>query len=156
MHGNIITGYSCNLLLDRRRKDFKSMRFRIELGKTGGEDTIYLFELYNKGGKISYAPKATIQEPVPDTRASLSWLIKRRFRSGQTHALLSLIKDGNNIKTRTITFIKALTKAGICMFTALLFLWNKNKCIEWILRGTLHIGVMSKLLGYKELIQYGR
>jgi succinoglycan biosynthesis protein ExoM len=40
--------------------------------------------MYMRGGKLAYAPGAVVEEPTPLSRMTLGWLIKRRFRSGQS------------------------------------------------------------------------
>ena len=155
VNGEIITGYTCNLLLDIQSGLFNDLRFSPALGKTGGEDTVFLHTLYKKGGKISYAETALLNEPVPEGRASLIWLIKRRFRSGQTHALLLMNDHGNNLKNKIFQIIKALLKAGACFSASILFLLSPSKRAKWILRGSLHVGVIARLIGKKELVQYG-
>lgn len=155
VNGEIITGYTCNLLIDRRSEKIRKMRFKIELGRTGGEDTVFLSELYRNGGKISYADKATINEPVTKARASLSWLIKRRYRSGQTHALLLLMHNDDTFYFRVSNFVKASMKACFCFTMALLTFLKLSKSASWILRGSLHLGVMARLLGQNGLVQYG-
>lgn len=151
VNGEIITGYTCNLLLRRTVIKQNKLRFSESLGKSGGEDTEFLSSLYRAGEKIAYTPDAMITEPVPQGRASASWLIKRRFRSGQTHALLLIQKKKCKFKSSAI----ALTKAAFCFGVGVLFFWDKTKMYQWVLRGTLHIGVVAKLLGKKDLVQYG-
>ena len=151
VNNQIITGYTCNLLLRREVIEENKFRFRLDLGKSGGEDTEFLSLLHRAGGKISYAPDALIKEPVPDSRASLFWLIKRRFRSGQTHALL--LMQNKNPKLKSV--LVALAKSILCFTVAILCAWNKSRFCKWTLRGTLHVGVIAKLLGQKDLVQYG-
>lgn len=153
--GQIITGYTCNLLLDRRSTAFQNLRFRPELGRSGGEDTVFLSTLNNRGGKIAYAGKALLSEPVPESRASLTWLMKRRFRSGQTHAILILENHQDSIGTRIKNIFIASAKFTICMVMAILFIPLRVKSISWILRGCIHCGVIARLTGKKELVQYG-
>jgi len=153
--GHIITGYTCNLLLDRRAPAFQDLLFRPELGRTGGEDTVFLSTFNNRGGKIAYAEKALLTEPVPENRASLTWLMKRRFRSGQTHAILILENQQDSIGTRIKNILIASAKFAICMMMAILFIPLRVKSISWLLRGCIHCGVIARLTGKKELVQYG-
>lgn len=155
VNGRIITGYTCNLLLDLRSPAFQNLRFRPELGRTGGEDTVFLSTLSGRGGKIAYAEQALLTEPVPQSRASLSWLMKRRFRSGQTHAILILEKQSDSLSTRIKNIIIASAKFAICMAMAIIYLPMPVKRISWLLRGCIHCGVIARLTGKKELVQYG-
>lgn len=155
VNGEIITGYTCNLLLKRTSPAIEKARFRIDLGRTGGEDTVFLSTLHQNGGKIAYAEKALLEEPVPSSRASVMWLIKRRFRSGQTHALLLLEQKGQTATVRIKHTLIAATKALVCFSMAACFFWNPENFIKNILRGALHIGVIARLCGKKDLVQYG-
>lgn len=155
VNGRIITGYTCNLLLDRRVPEFQNLRFRPELGRTGGEDTVFLSTISSRGGKIAYAERALLTEPVPEGRASLPWLMKRRFRSGQTHAILILENQQDTISTRVKNIIIASGKLAVCGAMTLLHLPFPVKSISWALRGCIHCGVIARLTGKKELVQYG-
>lgn len=150
----IITGYSCNVLIKLTSPALKELRFRPSLGKTGGEDTVYFSSLHNSGGVITYAPDAIVTELVTTDREKLSWLIKRRFRSGQTHGLL-LIEGNNNIKQYSKNIIEYLLKLVICIGVTFANFLRPAKMRFWLLRGAFHMGVIAKLLGKKEIIQYG-
>jgi len=150
----IITGYSCNVLIKLTSATLQELRFRHSLGKTGGEDTVYFSSLHKAGAVITYAPEAIVTEMVTPEREKLSWLIKRRFRSGQTHGLL-LIESENNIKEHIKHIIDHLGKSSICMVVTLANCLRPAKMRFWLLRGAFHVGVIAKLLGKKELVQYG-
>ena len=83
----IVTGYICNVLLDRRDQRFRDFRFDLAHGKTGGEDSVFFSVLYKQGCTNVYAENALLTEQVTESRASLRWLWLRRYRSGQTHAM---------------------------------------------------------------------
>jgi succinoglycan biosynthesis protein ExoM len=153
--GEIITGYSCNMLVRRKSSAVAPHRFRLDLGRSGGEDTVYFSEIYQSGGRIVYASEALLTEPVPDNRAALSWLLKRRFRSGQTHGLLLLEEHGTSIGTRLKHCAIAACKLFYCYARAFFTLYDKECSARWLLRGTLHGGVISRLIGKREMVQYG-
>lgn len=155
VNGVIVTGYTCNVLFRKSAIDALNLTFRPELGRTGGEDTVFLSTLYQNGGMISYAEDAVLYEPVPKTRASLMWLLKRRFRSGQTHGLLLMEKKGDTILNRLSCSCIAAMKAIICFVLAIVTVFSTPRMVKSLLRGALHIGVIAKLLGQKELVQYG-
>ncbi len=146
VNGQIITGYTCNVIF--RRETLGSLRFRPELGRSGGEDTAFFTSLHNAGHRIAFAPEAILTEAVTPERAKLCWLLKRRFRSGQTHGQLLPIKGA-----------KAITKAtGKMLYCYAMAAGNPHNPVRWrfwLLRGTVHAGVVAKLLGKREVIQYG-
>jgi succinoglycan biosynthesis protein ExoM len=153
--GKIVTGASNNVLIRKSSPSVNGKRFRKDFGKTGGEDTVYFSEIYKAGGLIEYAPQAIVTEIVPPNRASFIWLLKRRFRFGQTHARLLLNGPGNAIVIRAKNILIADAKGGFCLAMALLNIFRLPRMIFWVLRGALHVGVIFHLLGKKELELYG-
>ena len=151
----IITGYSCNVLFNSRSPVLLGRRFRKELGRSGGEDTAFFDAVVKAGGRIAFAPEAIVTEAVTPERAKLFWLLKRRFRSGQTHGLLLLEGRGHGAIARSKNLIKAAGKLLYCFTLALANIVQPDRMRFWLLRGALHAGVVSRLLGKQEIEQYG-
>jgi len=152
----IITGYSCNVLIKRELPALKEIRFREDLGKSGGEDTVYFSDFHKAGGTIVFTPDAIVTEMVTKEREKFSWLLKRRFRSGQTHGLLLMENnDATCIKNRIINIMKAIAKLSFCLVMSLASFSSPVRMRFWLLRGTLHVGVIARLMGKREIIQYG-
>jgi succinoglycan biosynthesis protein ExoM len=150
----IITGYTCNVLLDRKSEKINDLRFDLKRGKSGGEDTDYFSRLHTRGGSIAYATEAWVEEVVPPSRASLKWLAARKFRSGQTHGAI-IVRDNPRLLNRAKEISKALAKAFYCVVACLFTLsspvgWRRN-----YLRGALHLGALSSLAGQPEIELYG-
>lgn len=150
VNGEIRTGYSGNVLLDRASPHVRGRRFNLELGRSGGEDTEYFSQLHQSGGRIAYASGAIAHEPVTESRQQFSWLAKRRFRSGQTH--------GRLVATGHAVLPQACLAAGksVLSFAAALamapFAHLRNR---QMLRGVMHAGVVSGLFGVREIQLYG-
>lgn len=153
VNGEIITGYTCNTLLRMDAPSIKGRRFALSLGQSGGEDTHFFSHMHAAGGRIAFAEKAMLSEPVPDTRASFMWLAKRRFRSGQTHGrLLAEQKPGLRRLPQIIT---AAAKVGYCGFFTLLTAFDPVRRNRSALRAALHMGSLSGAFGVREIRQYG-
>jgi succinoglycan biosynthesis protein ExoM len=148
VNDEIVTGYTSNVLLDLKSPQIQERRFRVNLGTSGGEDTVFCSEYHRDGGKIAFAENAIVGEIVPAKRATLLWLITRRLRFGQTHAIL-LSESGNKSG-----FLLALPKAVMCFGAAIVTSFNRTKCVFWLLRGALHVGVLSKYIGMKTIHPY--
>ncbi|WP_315924580.1 glycosyltransferase [Mesorhizobium sp. SP-1A] len=148
--GEIRTGYSGNVLLARASAHVKGRRFNLALGRSGGEDTEYFSQLHRSGGKIAYAPDAVAYEPVTDERARFSWLAKRRFRSGQTHGRL-LASRHRALPQACL----AAAKAAFSFGAAVVFAAIAHRRNRQALRGVMHAGVVSGLLGLREIRLYG-
>jgi len=149
--GDVIqTGYAGNVLL-RQRQPFSSLRFDLSLGRSGGEDTEYFYRLYDLGGRIAFAPDAVAYEPVPAERARLGWLMRRRFRSGQTHGL-RLVRAS---KGGWWPIALASAKAVYCLAMVVPNVFSPVRWRRFLLRGTLHIGVVGGLLRARQASLYG-
>ncbi|PRD42541.1 glycosyl transferase family A [Phyllobacterium phragmitis] len=157
--GEIRTGYTCNVLLRRASPSVAGRRFSLALGRSGGEDTQYFSELHEAGGKIAYAPEAWMHEPVPEGRARFSWLCKRRFRVGQTHGrLLSRKATGAGLSKQLVLSKQvglATAKACYSFAAALVTAFSPVHRNRSLLRGVMHAGVVSGLMGIREIQQYG-
>jgi hypothetical protein len=70
VRGEIRTGYTCNVLIDRARPEIRALRFDPALGRSGGEDSDYFARIVLMGGRIDYAPDALVTEPVAPERLS--------------------------------------------------------------------------------------
>ncbi|MVA27544.1 glycosyltransferase family 2 protein [Agrobacterium vitis] len=151
--GEIRTGYTCNVLLDLRSPRLTERRFNLALGKTGGEDTEYFTYIYRNGGRIAYAENALLHEPVTPSRSRFDWLAKRRYRMGQTHG--RLVAEGQGTLTKFKAILMAGAKAIFCFLAALVFAFMPIHRHRYVLRGILHLGAVSGILGFREIHQYG-
>ncbi|MGE6739509.1 glycosyltransferase family A protein [Allorhizobium pseudoryzae] len=150
---SIRTGYTCNALLDMRSPQVRGRRFALMLGQSGGEDTDFFTRVTDSGGHIAFAERAWLSEPVPAHRARFGWLMKRRFRSGQTHGRILAARHG--VAGRGRQFAIAASKAAYCGLAALFSLLSPEARNRHLLRGALHVGAMTGIIGVREIRQYG-
>ena len=155
VRGEIITGYTSNVLLVRETSALRGLRFDPKLGRSGGEDTLFFSAVHRAGGRIDYAPDAVVTEDVVSERLNFFWLMRRSFRSGQTHGLLLLVEQEVGWLPRLGNLALAVAKAAFCLVCALGNLLRCDRACYWILRGTMHAGVVARLFGVAELTQYG-
>ncbi len=146
----IITGYTCNVLIDRHSPALRDRVFDLSLGQTGGEDTAFFAQVATDGGKIAFSPDALLYETIPADRVSFRWLLRRRFRMGQTHGRL-VAKKGMTARLWAITVGKVIYCAGAALLQGVVPA-RRNQAI---LRGALHVGALSGLAGGRGLQQYG-
>lgn len=151
--GQIRTGYSCNVLIDLSDPAFQGLRFDLALGRSGGEDTAFFTRAARNGARFAEASSAVVREKVTDHRATFKWLAKRRFRSGQTHG--RLLGDGASAGIRIAEIGLAALKTAYCLGAAAIALPDKAKRNGAILRGVLHIGTISGLIGTTPITLYG-
>ena len=146
--GIIRTGYTCNVLI-RWSAPYKSLRFDPALGKSGGEDTVFFYQLAALGGSIDYAPDALVEEPVPAERASMAWLVRRRLRFGQTHGTQ---QAGSRAKALAVVG----AKITYCGLMAVLTGFSPVRRRQNWLRAVLHVGVAGGILGVRQAHHYGQ
>ena len=151
--GQIRTGYTSNVLFRRTAAPFVNLTFREELGRSGGEDTAFFDTAHAAGARIGFSPAAIVTELVPRDRATFAWLLKRRFRAGQTHGFLLLEKEtGGGAAIVT----EALVKLAACLGAAMVPSLKAGHLRQCLIRGALHAGVVARLLGKSDIEQYGR
>lgn len=151
--GTIRTGYTCNVLMDLTVPVFDQARFDLRLGQTGGEDTLFFHQIWAAGGRFAFAPDAPAHEVVPPNRASLRWLLQRRYRMGQTHG--QQLAQGRTRLARVGLVAKAAAKALACLCLALANLGRRDRAAHHLMRAALHLGVVSYLGGGRLIKPYG-
>lgn len=142
-HGAIRTAYTGNVLFRRDLVEKNNLRFRVDLGKTGGEDEDFFYRLFDAGGRIGFAPEAIVYERVPIARASMNWLLRRNFRAGQSHG--SRLEQRKN---RMGEVALASAKAAICGAGAIVWSFHAVRRNRYLTRAALHAGVVVRLSGW--------
>lgn len=133
--GRVETGHSCNVLI-RMATLPEGLRFRPELGRSGGEDTDFFFRLGQAGRRLAIADTAIVTEEVPPARLTLGWLMERRFAEGRHYA-------GAAPRSRAGLVAAGVAKAAACLPPALLSLGKPERAAFWGLRGVFHLGVAA-------------
>jgi succinoglycan biosynthesis protein ExoM len=150
--GRILKGYAGNVLVRRAAIETRGLRFDLRLGRQGGEDDDFFYRLTDTGGTIGFAPAALAYEPVPAQRARLGWLLKRSFRTGQTHASRLLGRHRGPGRLAQIGLAGA--KGSACLAGAAGALLSPVARRRWLVRGSLHAGVAAGLAGLRVLELY--
>jgi succinoglycan biosynthesis protein ExoM len=149
--GRILKGYSCNVLVRTEMIRKAGLRFDLSLGRMGGEDDDFFYRLTDAGGVIGEAPAAQVLEPVPASRATLGWLLRRAFRSGQSHGRRQLRRA---LPGRLAQLVLAGLKSAACFVGAAAMALFPVRRRRWLVRGALHAGAVARLAGMKELEMY--
>ncbi|TIS60405.1 MAG: glycosyltransferase [Mesorhizobium sp.] len=153
VRGEIRTGYTCNVLLRMSDESLRGRRFSLARGQTGGEDTEFFYQMVKAGGRIAFSPEARVDEVVPRARATFDWLGRRRFRFGQTHGHL-LGSNASGLRLAVQVGL-ASAKAAYCFASAVVTAVSPVRRNRSVLRGIMHVGVVSGLVGVREIRQYG-
>lgn len=150
--GNPVNAYTSNALLDLDFIREHAISFRNELGQTGGEDTIFFREIDRSGGKIFYCPDAIVYEPVVTSRANMDWVRRRKFRAGQTHALMC--REFEPKAFQNLLFSSG-AKALLSFLASVVFIPGTARSKFWQARGMLHLGALAYRVRPKILKEYG-
>ena len=156
-HSNRITGrvdnaYTSNALIDLDFVRRNGLRFREQLGTTGGEDTLFFRQFAEAGGRMVYCEDAVVFEPVPTERATMQWVRRRMYRAGQTHGLICQELDQKAY--RSLLF-SAGAKAGASALMALITLPGSDRSRKWLARAYLHAGAVHYRISPRILEEYG-
>lgn len=81
-------GRTGNVLISSRWFSPTDKPFNESLNLTGGEDTLFFWQIHGKGAKFVWADDAIVDEFVPPQRANKEWLIRRAKRLGNTISLV--------------------------------------------------------------------
>lgn len=149
--GRILKGYSCNVLVRTALIRRAGLNFDPALGRMGGEDDDFFYRLTDAGGVIGETEAARVFEPVPPSRASLPWLLKRSFRSGQSHGRRQLRRA---LPGRAAQLALASAKGALCLGGAAATAPFPVRRRKWLVRGALHAGAVARMAGFKELTLY--
>jgi len=73
-----------NSIFDKASCFVEAEPFLPRLGRTGGEDTVFLRQLTRRGRKMVWCGEAVAWESVPADRLEADYLLRRAFRGAQT------------------------------------------------------------------------
>jgi succinoglycan biosynthesis protein ExoM len=147
--GRCRNAYTANALVVRARTG--GLRFDPNFGSSGGEDTLWFARLRGAGLNVLACASATVEEAVDPARLSLSWLCRRSFGSGQTHARVSWMLG----RSRAWLACSAALKSAFCLVAALGGAAQATAWRRWLIRACLHAGVAHAALGGRALGFYG-
>lgn len=149
----IVSGYTSNVLIRRAAIDAHGLRFDPALGKIGGEDTIYFYDLHRRGARLGFAPESVVYEEVDAGRQTLKWVLRRRYRAGQTHAhLIRRFHAGKTAPTIALAALKAVYCAALALVTAPL----PTHAMRHVSRAVFHGGVVHFFMRPKFYAEYAR
>ncbi|WP_265502470.1 glycosyltransferase family A protein [Paracoccus beibuensis] len=151
--GRIRAGYTGNNMIDMADPTWRGLRFDPRRGRSGGEDTAWFADYLAAGGRIAFAPAAVIDEAVPPGRATLPWLLRRRYRMGQTHA--SIVARGRGRLGRVGAAALAAVKAFACCAMAAARAADPARRNPQLMRAALHLGATLHLAGARQVELYG-
>jgi succinoglycan biosynthesis protein ExoM len=138
-----------NSIFDKARCFVNAEPFLPRLGRTGGEDTVFLRQLTRRGCKMVWCGEAIAWESVPADRLEPDYLLRRAFRGAQTTTFVC-----TTVKPRELARALRLMGAG-CVQLALygpvalvLKAWNHERWLPTMAKAVAGLG---KLLWHPSL-----
>jgi succinoglycan biosynthesis protein ExoM len=83
---------SGNLIMRTKFIKETELRFDPRFNTLGAEDSYFGVSALKKGASIFFAKGAIAYETIPEKRATLAWLYKRRFRGANTYTYIILLE----------------------------------------------------------------
>jgi len=65
------------------------------MGLSGGDDTHFFKRMRMNGGTVVWCDEADVEETIPASRVSVRWLLRRKYRYGNTLSLALVDLDGS-------------------------------------------------------------
>lgn len=126
-------------------------RFDDRFQLTGGEDTQFFSRVHRAGGKIVWCREAIAHETVPKERATLEWILRRGYQSGNSW-VLSEMSVNKGLRVQMKRLLKACAHMLIGGTNALLSVcFAKIAFTKALRRMCLGAGMLSGLAGRKFL-----
>jgi len=132
------------------------VEFDPKFSLTGGEDVLFFAQLRAKGEKIRFARYAQVKDHVPSSKARVSFLLKRAFRSGGTQLIVEkrILGWWKAVPLRMGRALFLLFEAGFVLLQAPFVRRSWLKCG---IKLCLAFGVFAALLGiHVKPYAYGR
>ena len=152
-HGIVDTGYTSNVLIDMDFVRVHGLRFDEVLGRTGGEDTMFFYDVHRCGGRLAYASDAVVYEEVPRSRATLAWIVTRQYRAGQTYAMLLQRYKGGSYHAIPLS---SPIKVVFCLGMAAALAIRPARGMWWLMRGVFHYGALTYWFNGRVHEEYAR
>lgn len=86
-----------NLLLDAAQVRESGVRFAIDLGLSGGEDTLFSRQLARAGYRMVWCDESVITDLVPRSRISRRWVLRRAWSHGNSAAVVAIRLAGDGM-----------------------------------------------------------
>lgn len=87
-------GHTSNALVRLRDTRAMGLEFDSRFSLTGGEDALFFQEIRDANRQTVFSRGAVVYEHIVPKRATLPWLVKRWYRTGNTDGRIILIRSG--------------------------------------------------------------
>jgi succinoglycan biosynthesis protein ExoM len=150
---NPLTGSTENYFLNTGNSLFRralieglASPFDPSFGRTGAEDTAFFYALKRRGCRMTWCREALVFERVSAERASLAWLLKRRFRHGNLypryHGYSNLVR-GAQMGFSCLQLSRLGCAFLIYAVRGIFSSRHRNRAIEYLLDLAFRLGILA-------------
>jgi succinoglycan biosynthesis protein ExoM len=139
-----------NLMIKRTSFEKYNVWFDNRFNLSGSEDGYFGMQFLKKGAKIHWANKAIAYETIPESRLTLTWLVKRIYRTSSTYSYMLKLEHKYSLLSKKVIVSVIYVLLGI---PTLLMMISKSKLKYWgILKMVEGIGGLMGIANktYKE------
>jgi GT2 family glycosyltransferase len=86
---------SNNVLLDVEQVRQSGLRFALDLGLSGGEDTLFTSQLAARGYRLVWCAESVVTDLVPASRITRRWVLRRALSHGNSAAVVRIRLAGS-------------------------------------------------------------
>ena len=144
----VISAFTGCLLLRKKYLDMLEGPFNINLNFSGGEDSYLTKKITSLGGKIRFNPEAIAYETIPDSRATVSFILKEVFRTSNTELSIKSLKDADFTKSGALPRLIMRFFYGL-LITIPYFIFGKEDRLIGLIKITNAIGGLAFVFGKK-------
>jgi succinoglycan biosynthesis protein ExoM len=146
--------YTGNVLVHKSVLEPAGAPFNERFGLLGGEDTHFFMRVYLRGAKIVWAANARVYESIPAARMTVSWLLRREYRRGNTLSLcLRELEDSGPRRVKRVAHgLARLGQAGVLVVGSPAF--GRQVLVRGLQRAAFGAGLITGL-GAHSYREYG-
>lgn len=143
------TGLSGNAFVNLAKIRALNLSFDPSLGRTGGGDTDFFYNLHANGGRVIATDDAVVSERVTAGRLRVSYLIKNEEKGGHSYGSMVLKRYPGGIGRCRLALDGGfkLLIAGVCMVTVLPF--DRSRALRLLCAAARNRGKLRAALGLR-------
>lgn len=146
-YGTIVeSAFTGCLLIRKKYLDLLDAPFEIRLNFSGGEDSYMTMKISELGGIIRFNPNAIAYEIILDARATIIYLIKRKYRTSNTELLIKSMTNKNFTKISVLPRIVMRFCYGLLIIFPF-FIFSKTDRFKGLLKVVNAIGGFAFIFG---------
>lgn len=148
------TFFTNNTLLERKLLDVFHKPFEESMAFCGGTDSLLAMRVLNLGAKCIWCDEAIVYEDVPETRLTIKWYLRRRYRIGNSTVFCNrFIGEGSEAHIVIVSSVKFLCLSVFVCLSSLSR--GPHKFLKGLGYLSLALGMITALLKV-QVNEYGR